>query len=209
MNWDAVGAIGEIIGAVAVVISLLYLSNQIRHGTRTAEDAAFREVFGHVGTLVQWMNEPQHRPVLLKGLLEYDSLAPEEKVTFDSMLTMLLTYVESAVISNSAELIKDETMGNWREYVGTRYFAYPGAQQWWHGTKGIYIQGLQNWVDDMIEEVDMAADYWGIKVPPNKSFSRIPTNYPPTVCMSMSRGSNRIAASSSCEVKWNRRFCQS
>ena len=30
MNWDAVGAIGEIVGAFAVVLSLVYLSIQIR-----------------------------------------------------------------------------------------------------------------------------------------------------------------------------------
>ena len=35
MNWDAIGAIGEIIGAVAVVISIVYLAAQIRSNTRT------------------------------------------------------------------------------------------------------------------------------------------------------------------------------
>ena len=33
MNWDAVGAIGEIIGAVAVVATLYYLALQIRENT--------------------------------------------------------------------------------------------------------------------------------------------------------------------------------
>lgn len=30
MNWDAIGTIGEIIGATAVVVSLVYLATQIR-----------------------------------------------------------------------------------------------------------------------------------------------------------------------------------
>jgi hypothetical protein len=30
MNWDALGAIGEIIGAVAVIATLYYLSLQIK-----------------------------------------------------------------------------------------------------------------------------------------------------------------------------------
>lgn len=30
MNWDAIGAVGEIVGALAVVISLVYLASQIR-----------------------------------------------------------------------------------------------------------------------------------------------------------------------------------
>ena len=34
MNWDAVGAIGEIVGALAVVITLVYLAIQVRQNTR-------------------------------------------------------------------------------------------------------------------------------------------------------------------------------
>ena len=30
MNWDAIGAVGEIVGASAVVLSLAYLAVQIR-----------------------------------------------------------------------------------------------------------------------------------------------------------------------------------
>ena len=35
MNWDALGAIGEIVGAVAVVATLLYLALQIKQNTRS------------------------------------------------------------------------------------------------------------------------------------------------------------------------------
>ena len=31
MNWDAIGAIGEILGAIAVVATLFYLAVQIRY----------------------------------------------------------------------------------------------------------------------------------------------------------------------------------
>lgn len=35
MNWDAIGAIGELVGALAVIVTLVYLSVQIR-GSREA-----------------------------------------------------------------------------------------------------------------------------------------------------------------------------
>ena len=35
MNWEAVGAISELVGAIAVLVSLLYLANQIRRSTAT------------------------------------------------------------------------------------------------------------------------------------------------------------------------------
>ena len=34
MNWDAIGAIGEIIGAVAVLVTLLVLVFQLRQNTK-------------------------------------------------------------------------------------------------------------------------------------------------------------------------------
>jgi len=39
MNWDAIGAIGETIGALAVVITLAYLAVQIRVSRSVAADA--------------------------------------------------------------------------------------------------------------------------------------------------------------------------
>lgn len=30
MNWDAVGAIAEMIGSIAVIVSILYLAMQVR-----------------------------------------------------------------------------------------------------------------------------------------------------------------------------------
>lgn len=37
MNWDAIGAVGEITGASAVVVSLVYLALQIRHASKTTQ----------------------------------------------------------------------------------------------------------------------------------------------------------------------------
>jgi len=37
MNWDAVGAIAEVFGATAVLVTLIYFSLQIRQSNRLAE----------------------------------------------------------------------------------------------------------------------------------------------------------------------------
>ena len=39
MNWDAIGAVGEIIGAVAVVLTLIYLTIQVRIGINSVQGA--------------------------------------------------------------------------------------------------------------------------------------------------------------------------
>ena len=44
MNWEAIGAIGEIVGATAVVATLVYLAVQIRNSTRIARSATRQSI---------------------------------------------------------------------------------------------------------------------------------------------------------------------
>jgi len=52
MNWDALGAIGEIVGAVGVIVSLLYLAIQVRSSSRQARHAAAQAVLAKLNTLI-------------------------------------------------------------------------------------------------------------------------------------------------------------
>jgi len=44
MNWDAISAVGEIIGAFAVLVTLLYLAWQLRQNTRSTQNATWHSV---------------------------------------------------------------------------------------------------------------------------------------------------------------------
>jgi len=48
MTLDDLGNIGEVVSAVAVVISLLYLGVQIRQNTRSVRSASFQELLNHI-----------------------------------------------------------------------------------------------------------------------------------------------------------------
>ena len=57
MDWDAIGAVGEIVGAFAVFVTLIYLASQIRYARLTAMDSnrshrveAIRDINGLVAT---------------------------------------------------------------------------------------------------------------------------------------------------------------
>ena len=39
MNWDAFGAIGEAVGAIAVIATLFYLAVQIHQNSRNVEES--------------------------------------------------------------------------------------------------------------------------------------------------------------------------
>jgi len=61
MNWDALGSLSELVGAVAVVLTLLYLTTQIRQGTNQMRNE------GHIGVTNSYN-------AILKQLFEDDDL---------------------------------------------------------------------------------------------------------------------------------------
>lgn len=50
MNWDGIGAVGEIVGAVAVIVSLVYLSVQVKHTNKLARNASTQSVIASEAT---------------------------------------------------------------------------------------------------------------------------------------------------------------
>lgn len=54
MNWEAIGVIAEIVGAIAVVVTLIYLSVQIRLARKDSQ------VQGSSSSLVQYANWRSH-----------------------------------------------------------------------------------------------------------------------------------------------------
>ena len=53
MNWEAIGAVGEIVGAVAVVGTLFYLAIQIRQNNRVVEENSRQLRLGEVDATLQ------------------------------------------------------------------------------------------------------------------------------------------------------------
>ena len=60
MDWSALSAIGELVGAAAVVASLIYVGRQVRQSNRIASAEAFRAVQTRMAdALGDWTTDPE------------------------------------------------------------------------------------------------------------------------------------------------------
>ena len=62
MNWDAVGAVAELVGALGVLVTLIYLAMQIRQNTESMQAAA-REAIAERD--VEWLYKMVDHPELV------------------------------------------------------------------------------------------------------------------------------------------------
>jgi len=83
MNWDSIGAIGEILGAIAVIGTLFYLAKQIRQQNSISEYQAFNDVQDKFSALHhQYFSNPSIIEMTLRGNKDPESLSSEEAILF-------------------------------------------------------------------------------------------------------------------------------
>ena len=87
MSIQDLGSIGELVAAIATVITLAYLAVQIRQGTKATRQAAVHSTV-ELGLMlrVELIREPEVAAMYLKGLADHRSLSPEDLVRFNMLL---------------------------------------------------------------------------------------------------------------------------
>jgi hypothetical protein len=110
MNWEAIGAVAEAVGTLAVLISLIYVAIQIRQSTlqfsRSIEAnqlAAFErniESSNRIRELL--LLNPALEELLLKGFKSYKELDRLEKFRFGMLLRNILSAMQGAFIRQTS-----------------------------------------------------------------------------------------------------------
>ncbi len=96
MNWEAIGAVGEILGATAVVISLVYLAAQIRVQNREARLAAMHDIWESYRGAISSVGNLENAEVFVKANEDYDSLSEAERLMTISASQRVLRVFEEA-----------------------------------------------------------------------------------------------------------------
>ena len=91
MNWEAIGAVGELVGTIAVFVSLIYLATQIRNSKRSDQINAASQAAASVDEwLGQIVRDSELNSMFMRGQSDFDSLTPEEKNRFALLIVQLL-----------------------------------------------------------------------------------------------------------------------
>jgi len=109
MNWDAIGAIGEIVGAMAVVVSLAYLATQIRNQNREARAATIQQVLQNNADTISQLQDPELAAIWISGIDNLESLTEVERLRFVIYLTSGMRSFENAYFQWQNGRLDDET----------------------------------------------------------------------------------------------------
>ena len=134
MNWEAIGAIGEVLGAVAVVATLLYVARQLdeqsRALTTTVRDSAFQQ-------LQEWnyqvMADPLLSHLFQRGAAsdDWSGFSPEERSRLIHVLYSFFKTFENIFVHTAEGSAPPEV---WERncQVFFAYAAQPGCRRYWN-----------------------------------------------------------------------------
>ena len=143
VNWDAVGAIGEVVGALAVVLTLIYLSIQTRQNTKAVRHASARGVQEDANAWrFRIVESPEVSELFRTGLRDPESLSANDKYRFRMFLDALVFHWEHAI--DSGESIPKVNI--------TRTLRQPGGAWYWSRAKDLLSPEFVEYVDGLLDE---------------------------------------------------------
>ena len=143
MNWEALGAIGETVGAVAVVLTLAYLAVQIRQNTRwlraSIADSHYR---GVVDWITSVASDRELGRTFLVGTQRFDDLSEEDQRQFLLLIFSQLKLFERLHYQLRQGNIEEELWN--RETTSLRLMIQsPVFETWWAARRDLFQEDFQ------------------------------------------------------------------
>ena len=86
MTIEQLGSIGELVGAILVLITLIFLATQIRSQNAIAKADGHRDLIKQLAHLHRRVADDEMSDLLVRGWLDFSSLDHLEKNRFDGFL---------------------------------------------------------------------------------------------------------------------------
>ena len=157
MNWDAISAVAETVGTIAVLITLLYLSLQMRIANKQREIESLRHNWDGLSRMCELLGESTEKAsIVMRGRESLENLTDEERLVFEFMHLRVLNTIEVWYM----QLIETSPPGEYRDQqleniagVIVYMLNYPGAQEIWGMVKHTFVP-VQKLVDDALSTAE-------------------------------------------------------
>ena len=149
MNWDAIGAAGEIVGAIAVVVTLFYLAQQIRQQNAN-NDLSMQESIldGFNSVNSQLANDEELATLFLRGLYTPDQLTDGQATQFQWIFRLYVNCYLKIYRLHQKGVISEEDWSGHASH-GAEFFNTPGGKLWISTQGGLVFQDFYHAIKKM------------------------------------------------------------
>jgi len=131
VNWEAISAIGQVVGALAVVISLIYVASEVRRNTNATHLAAMRSMHDAFNRWIQQLGQhPDLAELWTRGVQDLKSLEGTEITRFIALAHGAFRILEEIYHLQAKGHLEKSVWRGW-EAAMRDFNGLPGVQAFW------------------------------------------------------------------------------
>lgn len=163
MTIQDLGSIGELVAALATLVTLVYLAIQVRHAkqqfqesTQHARTQFTLERSDRTGDLQRaWFSPDGQNKTMMKALLTEEALTTEENFEFTVQMSIFFGEMLNSEYLHSHELVDSELLVL-RKSIFSAYLMMPRVRQYWksYGRQFYADNIFTDVVEQIIEEIE-------------------------------------------------------
>jgi hypothetical protein len=144
VTLEDLGNLGDFIGGLAVIATLLYLAVQIRQNTRILRTSA-EQTADPIAAIANIAQSPENAAVYHKGLADPNDLSAEERTHFYLLMASSFYVLHQGFRAYQLGTQSRDTW-RWQSRALQFYASQPGVRTWWrHQGNGLFDPDSEYW----------------------------------------------------------------
>jgi len=156
MTLSDLANIAEIVGSIAVVISLGYLAIQVRQNTKSVRNSTLQSNTALWSSLLTNLAEPGIVEAYAAGISGTPDTRPLQYTQFFLICRGLFVAFENQYYQFREGALDQETYEGYERAISQQLLAFPGFRLWWRQSRNVFSPKFVAHVDEMIRAVPVA-----------------------------------------------------
>jgi hypothetical protein len=150
MNWDAMGAIGEIVGAIGVIATLGYLAIQTKHNTRAVNASTFQgnvAIWQDMFLALSGIDAPE---AFAQGMLGSRDIYALSYQKFWMVCRTLFLNFENQYYQYRQGTLDEEAFKGYEVSICDMALSWPGIRAWWTMNSNSYGKTYVDYIERLL-----------------------------------------------------------
>jgi len=156
MTLSQLADLGELIGGIAVVASLVYLALQVRQNTRTVRGSTLHQNTDLWTSMFLRLAEPGTAQAYVAGMAGHPDIRPLHYTQFFFICRSMFLAFENQYYQMRQGVLDPETYAGYQRSISTQFLAFRGFRVWWQQSRSVFSPSFVAHVDAMIAAVPEA-----------------------------------------------------
>ncbi|MGE0159149.1 MAG: hypothetical protein AB7T31_07015 [Gemmatimonadales bacterium] len=150
MDLATLANLGEFVGGLVVMVSLIYLAHQVRQNTLSLRTENYARILDRMSTIqAQIATDGDLNRIVVRGCQDPTALTPSERIRFTWAMYELIGAGEFMFHQGQGGTLPEDVWERWRATI-VWWLSFPGVRLWWAARPSPFSRSFETFVEEVL-----------------------------------------------------------